>query len=216
MNESVVIRDLVPEKDMDGVFNCYAEGFRHIIWPILDHAEKSLHQDILRFFLAGASDGFVAEHEGEVHGVLLGSIPERAGRVLYMLSYGAFRLLPPAAARSHGMDDFARRAFFRLLCGYAPHLLRHPVARGMAEVLLFTSRRALRGRGMGRMLMDAYMARARQRGARVVFVCTDTALSYHFYEAYGFSRVRSFPMTAYRESLPGETHQGLIYRLDLA
>lgn len=211
--DDVIIRPYSPETDMEGVFACYAEGFRHIVWPFLDHADKSLNMDILRFFWSGSTHGFVAESGGEVHGVIFGSIPERPKHVLSMIPKGAGLML--RAFMGKGMEPIARRYFFNMAYGYAPHVLKHPVDFSSAEILLFTSRKALRGRGMGRKLMDAFVEKAGTSQIPCIHVCTDTSLSWHFYEAYGFKRVREFPMKAYSISLPGQEHDGLIYRMGL-
>jgi len=212
MND-LLIRPFDPEDDMEGVYACYAEGFRHIIWPFLDHADKSVNLEILRFFWSGCTHGFVVEQGGEVYGVILGSIPVRPVKVASMVPGGLG--LSIRAARGKGMEPVARRHFFNVALGYAPHVLRHPVDFSSAEILLFTSRKLLRGRGLGRKLMDAFFQKAKGENVPAIYVCTDTALSWHFYEAYGFSRVREFPMKAYKISLPGEEHQGLIYRMGL-
>ena len=211
--EEIFIRPFEPERDMEGVLACYAEGFRHIVWPFLDHADKSLNLGILRLFWKGCTHGFVAEQGGEVYGVIFGSIPERPKHVLSMIPRGAGLML--RAALGQGMEPVARRHFFNMALGYAPHVLRHPVDFSSAEILLFTSRKLLRGRGMGRKLMDAFVQKAKSEKVPSIHVCTDTSLSWHFYEAYGFSRVREFPMKAYAISLPGQDHQGLIYRMGL-
>lgn len=211
--DELLIRPFEPERDMEGVYACYAEGFRHIVWPFLDHADKSFNMDILRLFWKGCTHGFVAEQGGEVYGVIFGSIPIRPVKVASMIPGGLG--LSIRAARGKGMEPIARRHFFRVALGYAPHVLKHPVDFSSAEILLFTSRKLLRGRGMGRRLMDAFVEKAKSERVPCIHVCTDTALSWHFYEAYGFSRVREFPMKAYAISLHGQEHRGLIYRLML-
>ena len=83
-----------------------------------------------------------------------------------------------------------------------------------SEITLFTSKRKYRGMGMGRKLMDAYIETVNKNGLKEATVCTDTSLSYHFYESYGFKIIRTFKMRAYKYSIPEESFTGLIYGIE--
>ncbi len=64
---------------------------------------------------------------------------------------------------------------------------------------------------MGRGLMDRLVDLVCTRGYEGIYVWTDTALSYRFYESYGFQLVKSFDMKAYKYSIPNKSFTGLIY-----
>jgi ribosomal protein S18 acetylase RimI-like enzyme len=69
--------------------------------------------------------------------------------------------------------------------------------------------------GIGRALMDAWVAEVRSSDSRNASVGTDSTLSWDFYERYGYCRVKEFDYTAYNYSLPKEKVKGYIYLLDI-
>ncbi len=209
-----LVRPFEPERDRDGVYRAFAEGFHHILWPIIDHAHRSMVDEIILTAYRMGVATFVAESDGEARGILVGALPteprEFAKQVGLFYSYiwkwffGAGRGKARPLARAH---------LRRVLLGYTPFVYLHPM-RPSTETLLLTSQSGYRG-GIGRVMMDAWVAESRSRGYRCTTVGTDTKLSWDFYERYGFSRVRSFNMTAYSYSLPEDTVTGLVYSLDI-
>jgi GNAT superfamily N-acetyltransferase len=209
-----LVRPFEPERDRDGAYRAFVQGFHHILWPMIDHAHRSMVDDaILTAYRMGVAT-FVAEADGEARGILVGALPteprELAKQVGLFCSYvwkwffGAGRGMARPLARAH---------LRRVLLGYTPFVYFHPM-RPSTGTLMLTSQSDYRG-GIGRVMMDAWVAESRSRGYRRTTVGTDTKLSWDFYERYGFSRVRSFNMTAYHFSLPEDTVTGLIYSLDI-
>ena len=115
----------------------------------------------------------------------------------------------------YAMSKTARKHGRQLCYGYAPHVYRHPVYHRLNEIDVFTAHKDFRGKGYGRMLMDAFIRHTYLRGGKRATVCTDSCLSWQFYPAYGFERVVRFPLYAYKYSLPGKLAEGYIYSLDL-
>ncbi len=212
--DNVQIRDFHPATDYPGAYRAFYSGFHHILWPMLDQAEPALTMDILRLFYLAGTKSLVAEVNGEVGGILMGMAPTR---LMPLLRAGAasgpflFRLL----TNRYHMSRLARKHFRQLCGGYAPHVYFHPVYPRLNEIALFTAHKDFRGKGYGRMLMDAFVEAAVDRGGTRATVCTDSCLSWRFYPVYGFERVRRFPLTAYRCSRPGRLAEGYIYSLDL-
>ena len=60
-------------------------------------------------------------------------------------------------------------------------------------------------------MMDAWIADSRDHGFKYSTVGTDSALSWDFYERYGFERLLEFPQIAYHYSRPGEKHTAYYY-----
>lgn len=208
-----LVRPFEPARDMDGVRKAFQGGFHHILWPIIEHADGMVDDIILTFHRMGARS-YVAEAEGEARGILVGGLLFEPGPLLRAAGLAAglgWRWL--AGARRGDAQPFARACFRRVILGYAPFEYLHPMTRS-TETLLLTSQAEWRG-GIGRVMMDAWVADSRRRGYRRSTVCTDSQLAWDFYERYGFRRVREFDMSAYHYSLPGRDVTGYIYSLDL-
>jgi GNAT superfamily N-acetyltransferase len=208
-----LVRAFQPERDLDGVYKAFVEGFHHILWPMIDHAHRSMVDDLV---LTGHRMGvstFVAEADGEARGVLVGACPSEPREFMRIVRlfnayiwywfFGEGRGKARPLARAHAR---------RMLLGYAPHVYLHPMSPS-TETLLLTSQSDYRG-GIGRAMMDAWVAESRSRGYGRTTVGTDTKLSWDFYERYGFRRVREFKMSAYHYSLPDDDVTGIIYSLD--
>lgn len=209
-----LVREFDPERDLDGVYRAFVEGFRHILWPIIDHADRSMAEDMIMATHRMGVATYVAEADGEARGVLVGALPFEAREavrqarvaapVIWKWFFGDGRKKARPLARAHAR---------RVLIGYLPFMYLHPMSPS-TETLLLTSQNDYRG-GIGRVMMDAWVADSRARGYRKTTVGTDTKLSWDFYERYGFTKARSFDMTAYHYSLPDDTVTGLIYSLDI-
>ena len=89
------------------------------------------------------------------------------------------------------------------------------VPRSDAEINLIIVDRKHRGKGLGRMLMDRFIAEAREAGCRLATLYTDDQMSnWRFYEIYGFRRVGTFHdnLTSY---FAEKKATGIVYELDL-
>ena len=210
----IKIRPFDGKKDFENALLCFNEGFRHILWPFIDHAAPDFHMDCIRLFHKMSKTSFVAEIDGEVHGLLLGAAPFKFRDILSAVGFLFFSMVPKVLVNAYQFTPLAYKHLLRCIYGFSFFIFLHPASTAISEITLFTSQKKYRGRGMGRLLMDAYLDAAKKRGAKEATVCTDTALSYHFYESYGFERIREFNMKAYKYSIPKEFFTGIIYRID--
>ncbi len=208
MKERYLVRRFRPEGDLEGAYRCFVSGFHHILWPIIDQAEPRMVEDII-LAMHGAGDyTVVAEADGEARGILVGCFPYRRNAARKLLAVESF--IARFAARRYEMSDLARRCMWQVLYGYLPFLYLHPFT--PSETLLLTSQREYRG-GIGRAMMGVWIAETKTQGWRHSTVCTDSELSWEFYESYGFRRVREFPLKAYKYSLPQKSPTAYIYSL---
>lgn len=215
LENKVKIRPFDEETDYPDALKCFNEGFRHILWPFIDHADPSLNLDFIRLFYKLSPDSFVAEIDGEVHGLLMGAAPFKTWGIIKAMFFAFFIMLPKLLFNRYKFDSLVYKHLGRFAYGAAPWLILQPFEWPMSEVNLFTSRRRFRGRGMGRMLMDAFFDVVKKNDQSGVSVCTDTSLSYWFYESYGFKVEKKFKMKAYKYSIPHESFTGLIYYFNL-
>lgn len=206
------IRRFDPELDIAGAVRCFESSFRHICWPLIDYAEPRVIEDLFRSAAASGAPGFVAVVDGEARGVLMGGFPfepKYVARETAHLGSWASRIF----ARRYRSRPLARAYLRRLLIGYARHFILHPPTVATMTMLL-ASQAEYRG-GIGRAMMDAWVEHGRSVGYKRTTVCTDSKLSWDFYQRYGFTRVRDFNLTAYYYSLPGDDVRGYIYSLDI-
>jgi GNAT superfamily N-acetyltransferase len=84
-----------------------------------------------------------------------------------------------------------------------------------AIVELFVVGSEHRGKGIGRALMDRFVAAAKSKGAQTIALHTDQLSNWRFYEKYGFKRWSVFTeiLSSY---LKGEDVRGFIYVLNTA
>lgn len=215
------IRPFDPDKDIIGAYHCFREGFYHSEWPIIKHAKVDLIMDMVRMLHKMSPQSFVAEIEGEVHGLLLGAPTTRIADFLKCIGFAILHMVPRLLFNRYRMNSLAYKHLLWLVLGWSPllylHYLHylHPFSRHDGEVNMFATRTVYRGRGMGRKLMDTFIKAVKGKRGKGAYVCTDTASSYHFYEAYGFTKKKEFKLRAFRYSLPGKNHKGLIYYLPL-
>ena len=197
MKERYLVRRFQPDKDLEGAYRSFVSGFHHILWPIIDQAEKRLVEEII-LAMHGAGDyTVVAEAEGEARGILVGCFPYRGNATRKLRALEGF--LARFAARRYDMSPLAYKCLMQVLYGYLPFLYLHPFT--PSETLLLTSQREFRG-GIGRAMMGVWVAETKTAGWRHSTVCTDSELSWDFYESYGFKRVREFPLKSYKYSMP--------------
>lgn len=213
-HDRYTVRLFQPERDLDGARKAFVDGFHHILWPMMDHADREMVEDFLLTTCRMGVVTYVAEADGEARGLLVGGLPFETSEAIrqsrLMTAYLRRWFLGPGRRLARPL---ARAHLRRVMLGYMPFVYRHPLSPS-TETLLLTSQSAYRG-GMGRALMDAWVAESRERGYRKTTVGTDSKLSWEFYERYGFERVRSFDMTAYHYSLPDDRVTGYIYSLDI-
>ncbi len=212
MLEKVIIRDFDPATDYPGAYQAFYSGFHHILWPWLDEAAPEFTNDMIRAIYTYGNKGVVAEVDAEVVGILFGTAPLRWSGVREAGSLMA-RFLYQVMAGRYNMSDLAKKHLWQLSYGHAPYLYKHPNWR--YDISLFTLVRECRGIGLGRKMMDAFIGEVVARNARYATVCTDSTLSWHFYEVYGFKRIVTFPMKAYKYSLPDTPAEGYIYSLNI-
>ena len=205
------IRAFDPDRDQEAAYRCLVSSFHHNSWPLIDHAEPRFMKDSMLTTARMSQFVFVAEKNGEARGLLAGFFPREGmtGVKAIALEVGfALKVL----LRRYDMTAFARATYWRQLLGEISFHVRSP--RTPAEVILLGSQEGYRG-GIGRALMDAWVAEVRARGYLKTTVCTDSTVSWEFYERYGFRRVREFPIKMFFHSLPGVDAFGYIYSLDL-
>jgi len=205
------VRRFDPARDIEAACRCYVSSFHHNSWPVIDHSEPSLVDDLLLATARSSDATFVAELDGEVRGLLSGYFPARAGSLLRsVLVMG--RLEARVLLHRYEMTAFARAAWWRMSKGFFEFFFRAP--RHPAEVTLLMSEEGYRG-GIGRALMDAWVGEVGRAGYDRTDVNTDSTVSWDFYERYGFKRIRDFPLKMFFYSLPGEDARGYIYTLDI-
>ena len=214
MKERYLVRRFDPWRDMEGAYRSFVSGFHHILWPIIDQAETRLVEEII-LAMHGAGDyTVVAEADGEARGILVGCFPYRID--VARKAWSVERFIARFAARCFEMSPLARKCLWQVVYGYLPFLWLHPLT--PSETLLLTSQREYRG-GIGRAMMGVWIAETKTAGYRHSTVCTDSELSWDFYERFGFKRVREFPLKAYKYSMPekydtgGVMPTGYIYSL---
>ena len=211
INRTYLIREFRPSSDLDDAYECFVSSFYHIDWPIVDGADPQLIRDIILFLHHIGSKTLVAEVDGGTRGVLVGLLRPRlatAGRALA----ASTRMLCRWIAGRYRMSLLAKKHHFQLIRASLPYIYLDPSSE--AETLLLMSQKEYRG-GIGRALMDAWIAEVRSHGFQNATVGTDSALSWDFYERYGYRRVREFDYIAYKHSLLAEKVKGYIYLMDI-
>jgi hypothetical protein len=179
----------------------------------VDGADPQLIKDIILLDHHIGSKTFVAEVEGRVRGVLVGLLQPglatglaAAGRALAALAKILYRII----VGRYQLNALAKKHLFQCFLNIFPYIYFHPPSK--AETILLISHKEYRG-GIGRTLMDTWIAEVRSHSFQDATVGTDSALSWDFYERYGYHRVREFNYAAYKYSLPGEKVKGYIYLL---
>jgi GNAT superfamily N-acetyltransferase len=208
-----IVRRFDPARDLDAAYRCYVSGFYVNSWPVIDHAEPRLVEDLILTTVAISDATFVAEVDGEARGVLSGYFPARASSMLRGLVQMA-RLQGGVLLRRYRMTPFARAAWWRMARGYLSFWVRQSRS-APAEVMMLNSQKEYRG-GIGRALMDAWVAKVRSAGYDRTIVCTDSTISWDFYPRYGFERLKAFPLRSFFYALPGVDVEGYIYEYEIS
>jgi len=199
MNDRYQLRRFHPQRDLEGAYNCFCSGFHHILWPIIDEAEPRLVEDVILAMHGAGDHTFVAVEGGEARGLLVGCFVYRPNFPRKL--WNASNFMARFAAKRYDMSTLAYQCLLQVVWGYLPFLYLHQLT--PSETLLLTSQKEYRG-GIGRAMMDAWIADTRDRYYRHSTECTDSELSWDFYERYGFERVREFPLKSYKYSMPGK------------
>lgn len=208
MNDRYLVRHFNPPRDLEAARRCFNSGFHHILWPIIDEAEPRLVDDLILAMHGAGDHTFVAEEDGEARGILVGCFVYRLNWLRKLWAVERFFLR--FAARRYDMSGLAYKCLLQVLWGYLPFLYLHQLT--PSETLLLTSQKGHRG-GIGRAMMDAWVAETKAASYRHSTVCTDSELSWDFYERYGFQRVREFPLKSYKYSMPYNEPTAYMYSL---
>ncbi|MBN2167705.1 MAG: hypothetical protein JW738_00555 [Actinobacteria bacterium] len=208
------IRSFDMPGDLDGAYRAFADGFRRNSWPLIDQAEPAMLKDTIADAVKLSDVSLVAEADGDARGILIGSFPREGhliSRIISGVRMEAGQVVRVLAGR-YKMTPLARSAFWHQMLGHLVYYYHTPG--NPAEILLLSSQEGYRG-GIGRVLMNAWVAEVRRHGYSETVVGTDSILSYGFYEHYGFKRVREFSLKMYRDALPCVDVKGYVYRLDI-
>ena len=156
-------------------------------------------------------------HEADLREVLTAYIAEGAARL--ERAFGFEQDVPAAVVHvMQHLAQFAPPAGRLLLVVEGEEVLGcggvRPIDSGVAEIKRMYLRPEVRGQGLGRQLLDALLAAARQQGYREVRLDTDGLMSaaHQLYRAAGF-----VPCDPYPESeIPVELHERWLFmRRDL-
>jgi len=210
MHDRYLIREFRPSADLDDAYACYISSFYHIEWPIVDGTDPQFIKDNILFLHHLGSNTIVAEADGGARGILVGLLSPRFASVFRTLAMTA-RIFFRWVTGRYRMNTMAKKHFFNHVRGFLPYIYFHPSSG--AETLLLMSQKEYRS-GIGRALMDAWIEVVRSSGSRNATVGTDSALSWDFYERYGYHKVREFNFTGYKYSLPAQKVKGYIYSMN--
>lgn len=188
------------------------------VWPIVRTVVAAA--ELPRFMqlyvdvcLPAATRSEVACVDGQVAGFLLGSIQCEVTlwhhvRMWHGLLAAGVKLFSGLYGRVSEPLQFAR-CFLS-----TEEEARQHSAGSDAEVVLFVVGSAYQGLGLGRALLDRFVAAARQRGAHLMTLYTEPLSNWRFYEHYGFTRRATFSDdldTYFRK----EATEGYVYALNL-
>lgn len=210
--KAYLIREFRPSSDLDDAYECFVSSFSHNAWPIVDEADPQLIKDMILFLHHIGSKTLVAQADGAARGVLVGMLRPRLATAGHALA-ASTRMLCRWIAGRYRLSSLAKKHLFQLFRGAFPYIYFDTSSD--AETLLLMSDKEYRG-GIGRALMDAWIAEVRSSGSHNACVGTDSTVSWDFYERYGYRRVREFDYNGYKYSLPEEKVKGYIYWMEIA
>lgn len=213
MRAAFEIREFDERSDLGAVISCYESGFGRTEWPFFKYSSASALEDLVLTDYRSSDIALVAEADGEARGVLLASVSSGWAGFVRELSLLAGLIWRRFVANRDEMRPLARACLRRALIAEIGYYLRAPGGPS-AEIITLASQDAYRG-GIGRALVDALVDEARSRGCPRIDVGTDSEVSWGFYEAYGFKRVREFNTHVYDYSLPDADVSTYIYSLDI-
>jgi GNAT superfamily N-acetyltransferase len=211
----VTVRDYNPVRDIDGVYRAFCSGFGHVFWPMIEEADPELIKDVVRALSALGNHNLVADADGEAVGILAGCVGIKPRLAASAFKQNLLVLLPRIIMNQYNATRKARKHIQLVNKNYLPFSIKStPTFFPFCEVLLFVIVKEYRGRGVGRLLMDEYVRRVRDGGGKRAVVLTDSELSWWFYQAYGFKRIKSYPLRdCYAISRPGREVTGYSYLL---
>ena len=189
------------------------------VWPIVRAVVAT--EDLPRFMRlyievcqAAATRSEVACVDGQVAGFLLGRVSRdvtwrQSVQMWWVLVKAGVKLFSGRYGRVKRPFEFAR-------CFLATEAKAQQLSAGSeAEVVLFVVGSQYQGLGLGRALLDRFVAAARQRGARLLTLYTDPLSNWRFYERYGFTRRATF-VDDIDTYFRGEHTEGFVYELNLS
>lgn len=180
-------RETFPESGMDEYME-YSLG-------VSNYTDMACSSDQIVGFLFGRIDGLKEEVP---HKSLLGELPSMAKSFLQYES----------------MDLHELAFMWTLFLTEVKIRLRMPKSDASIEMFIVDSR--YRGTGIGTELVNRFLRRAKDSGARLVTLYTDDRMSnWQFYERRGFKRVGTF-YDNITSHYSGQDSTGIIYAMDLS
>jgi ribosomal protein S18 acetylase RimI-like enzyme len=212
----VELRAFDPSRDLEAARRVVAAAFGHSHWPFFEDADPALTRDFVELLVGYGSHPLVAVTNNEVAGVLLGTHGPGAARLPGAARVVA-RLLRRIATNEYHAGPRARRFLADVVRTWTPVVVRtSPHAGPQGEALLFAVHPERQRMGLGKALMDRFVATAADAGLPRLVLLTDTTMSWQFYEAYGYRRVSALSLgDCYRVSLPQHRATAFLYALDL-
>lgn len=168
----------------------------------------------IRSIVATATWAEVAEDEHGVIGMLFGNVDGQPVLEKQRTPIGIeLRMMLRVISGSFGNIFRAIRLMAAFMTTELKLMLYDP--RADAEITMLVVGEAHRGKGLGKELVDRFVAAARKQGAKSLSLYTDDQTSnWRFYEALGFKQVAKFYDNG-SSWYSGKRANGLIYRLDV-
>ena len=211
MDQHFEVRMFVPENDLRAACRCFADSFYPSLWPLIYEADESFIEDILLALHNLGDVSLTAVADGKARGLIIGFFTQKARKKLSKKLKNAAAFLKITfkglCGRYH-MSSLARSLMLRWSLGYLPFLFKHPVSE--SQIIFLGSQEAYR-KGIGKVLVDAWIREMRRHGCSTTIVSTDSTLNYKFYERRGFTKVAEFPINSYRLLMPEKQIKGMIY-----
>lgn len=181
-------------------------------------SDKRLRKDLIAleatYTLIASDWKLVAEMEGEVKAVIFGRLSKpRAFWKNFLRFFPLLGLFLKLLIRSRA----SRRALAEEL-DYSRAMRRLKRGRRLGrttECTLFIVHSDLRGKGIGKRLMQDFTLKAKQARKTNIHLFTDTSCNYGFYDAYGFRRLASCEMTSRTDEDENETFEVYLYTMDV-
>ena len=203
-------------RHLEGCAEALRSAFSHNHWPAWQCASPRLARDFTASMAAVCDSNFVVEDAaGAARGQVFCMAPTTRAQVLR----GMPRALSMTAQFLTGLylpRPTALRHLYAFGRGMSGILRAHPTHDPHFEVMLFAIHESMQGKGWGRKLMDAAVARFAERGAARAVLVTDSTMSWRFYERYGYERTLSMPMgSAYKVAMDSGSEDAYVYELDV-
>lgn len=209
------IREFKPS-DIEEVNDVYCDSFYSTQWPVIEHASPDLTKDIVLMFSSWGISSLVAEIDGKVAGILIGAESPTLRWDLNCLK-GILKFALKFLSGRYKCNWLGRKHFLTILeyfivSGF--HIRPIPDA----QVLLLCVHSKYRGKGIASDLMNAYFDFIKGFDANIksIALCTCTAMTWQFYEAFGYKRVSEWKEHAFRYSLSDEEVTSFLYWYELS